>query len=121
MSEAATRILVAEDEFLIRLLMVETLEEAGFEVLEAADGEEACRLIEDPDHIDLIVTDLHMPRIDGIGVARHGREIRPTVPILFVSARSDLLAGLAAPVPHRLLSKPFTMDELKVIVRQLLM
>jgi CheY-like chemotaxis protein len=115
-----TRALVADDEPFVRMLMVETLEDAGYHVLEACDGVEALRLINDPDNIDLVVTDLNMPGCDGAEVAKRARERHPTVPVLFVSGRSDLIAASGAPAPYGSLPKPFTMTELERAVGSLL-
>jgi DNA-binding response OmpR family regulator len=90
---------VAEDEPLIRMDIVETLADDGFNVLEASEGSEALRLIDDPDHVVLVVTDVNMPGVDGIAVALHARERHPEVPILFVSARPDLLSLPRTPRP----------------------
>ena len=120
MADSPFRILVAEDELIIRWMMVETLQEAGYDVLEASDGTEACKLIEDPDHIAALVTDLHMPGADGITVAQCARDNKPDMPILFVSARSDLLATLPAPIPYSYLPKPFLMSDLALAVSKLI-
>ena len=114
------RVLVVEDEPLIRFLMVDTLQDAGFDVLEAPSGVEACRLIDNPDQVDLVVTDLNMPEADGIAVARKARARAPDVPVLFVSARSDLLKSLSAPRPYRYLAKPFSMAQFSAAVDELL-
>jgi two-component system cell cycle sensor histidine kinase/response regulator CckA len=114
------RVLVVEDELLIRMLMVDTLQEAGFDVLEAASGVEACRLIDNPNHVDLVVTDLNMPEADGVVVARRARAHIPDVRVLFVSARCDLLKSLSAPRPYSYLTKPFSMEQFSVAVDDLL-
>jgi DNA-binding response OmpR family regulator len=114
------RVLVVDDEPVIRLLLAETLEEEGFEVLEAPSGVEACMLMEDPDHVDLVVTDLNMPDADGVKVAVCARASNPTVPVLFISGRSDLLAGLPIPRPYSCLPKPFSMEEFSQAVAKLL-
>jgi DNA-binding response OmpR family regulator len=114
------RVLVVEDEPFIRILIVETLEGEGFEILEAASGTEACALIDNPDQIDLIVTDLNLPEANGVEVAKHARRQKPTVPVLYVTARSDLLDQLAAPRPYSYLPKPFTMRELTHAVDSLI-
>lgn len=114
------RILVVEDEVLIRMIIVETLEEDGFETLEAATGNEALRLIDDPDDVGLLVTDLHLPGPSGVAVAQHIRALHPSVPVLFISARPDLLKSLEAPIPYRSLTKPFTMEQLSIAVEELL-
>jgi CheY-like chemotaxis protein len=120
MTGSAVRALVAEDDPIIRMLMVETLEDAGHEVLEARDGVEAFRLMDDPDAVGLVVTDFHMPGFDGVAVARRARARHPAIPVLFVSARADILAGAGAPEPYTALKKPFTMAELTAAVAKLL-
>ena len=114
------RVLLVEDEPLIRMLMVDMLEDAGFDILEAESGVDACRLIDDPNHIDLVVTDLNMPEADGVAVAKRARAHTPDVPVLFVSARSDLLNSLSAPGPYSYLTKPFSMEQFSAAVNALL-
>jgi DNA-binding response OmpR family regulator len=115
------RVLVVEDESLIRTLMVEVLQDAGFTVDHAADSDEAVKLL-DADGYQLLVTDIHMPgRLDGIelGERTHGRE--PGLPIVFVTARPDVLARIKDKgIPGASLPKPFTMDTLVSVVRGLL-
>jgi len=114
------RVLLVEDEALIRMLMMETLEEAGYEMLEASSGTEARKLMVNPDHVDLVVTDLNMPEADGMAVANWAREQNPYVPVLFVSARSDLLASIKTTAPCTYLTKPFSMKQLAAAVGDLL-
>ena len=63
------KVLVAEDEPLIRMDIAKTLTDNGFHVLEASSGSEALRLIDDPDHVVLVVTDVNMAGADGVDVA----------------------------------------------------
>jgi CheY-like chemotaxis protein len=113
------RALVVDDEPIIRLLLVETLESDGFDVMVAPSGVEACKLIEDPDHFDVVVTDLNMPLADGVKVASCARAFNPKVPVLFISARADLLAGLPIPRPYNVLRKPFRMEQFSEAVERL--
>ena len=98
------------------------MEEAGYDVLEAVSGVEACRLIDDrnridlPNHIDLVVTDLNMPEANGVVVAKRARAHIPGVPVLFVSARCDLLKSMSAPRPYSYLAKPFGMKQFSEVV-----
>jgi CheY-like chemotaxis protein len=62
-------VLVAEDDPVIGMALVETLEDAGYDVLEAQHGRDAIALIDDPDHVEQIVTNLNMPGHDGVEVA----------------------------------------------------
>lgn len=118
MSDAGLRVLVADDDALVRMIMAETLRDAGFDVVEASGGAEACRLVEDPDHVALIVTDLNMPDFDGVAVANWARMHHPAVPILFVSGRPDLMQSVAD--PYHYLAKPFSMGQLAQAVGALL-
>jgi DNA-binding response OmpR family regulator len=113
------RVLIVDDEPVIRLFLVETLEQDGFEVLEASSGVEACQLMKDPDHVELVVTDLNMPGGDGVEVAKCARKFDADVPVLFISGRADLMAELPIPRPYSLLRKPFHMDQLSEAVTRL--
>jgi len=86
-----SRVLIADDDRLVREVLRDLLEEGGFAVLEAGDGDEACRIaaVEQP---DAIVLDLVMPSLDGLTACRRLRanpEFRHT-PILLLTARADL-------------------------------
>jgi len=116
----AMRVLVVEDEAVIRMLIAETLEEAGYDILVASSGVEAHRLMTQPGAVDLVVTDLNMPEADGLAVANWARERNPHVPVVFVSARSDLLAALPTGAPCTCLAKPFSMKQLASAVGDLL-
>jgi two-component system, response regulator PdtaR len=107
------RILVAEDETIIRLDLKELLERAGFEVCaEARDGEEAVALAasEQP---DLAVLDVKMPRLDGIEAARRILAERP-IPIVMLTAygQEDLVARAVEAGVFGYLVKPFREDDL---------
>ena len=102
------RILVAEDETIIRLDLRDLLERAGFEVCaEARDGEEAVELarVEKP---DLAVLDVKMPRLDGIEAARRMLEERP-IPIVMLTAfdQRELVERAAEAGVYGYLVKPF--------------
>lgn len=79
-------ILSVDDNALLRLTRRKILEAEGYIVLSAADGEEALSLF-DGAAIDLVVLDLYMPGIDGLGVAQKMKAQRPLVPIILVSGR----------------------------------
>ena len=119
MTRRGLRILVAEDEALIRMLIVDTLDEAGYDVLEASGGEQALKLLVSPDDVDILVTDLHMPGADGIAVATAARRHHPEIPVLFVTARGDLLENPGTPTPYDLLTKPFSLVALGAAVDEI--
>ncbi len=107
-----TRILVAEDESLIRLDIVETLTEAGYEVVaEAGDGEEAIDLA-NSNEIDLAVLDVKMPKLDGISVASKLQELSIPVVMLTSFSDSDLVAEASAAGAMAYVVKPFGANDL---------
>jgi response regulator NasT len=107
------RILVAEDETIIRLDLKETLERAGFEVCgEARDGEEAVELARE-EKPDLAVVDVKMPRLDGIEAARRILAERP-IPIVMLTAygHDELVARAVDAGVFAYLVKPFRESDL---------
>ena len=86
----APRILIADDEAVNRKILGWTLAEAGFRVLDAANGSEACALAEEH-RPDLILLDVLMPGEDGFAVCRRLRETAATrdIPVIFISGLSD--------------------------------
>ena len=77
-------ILVVDDEVIVRNIVQRILTKEGFAVLAAADGEEALELFQTfPDTIDLLLTDIDMPRLDGFHLAKRVRLQKPEVKILF--------------------------------------
>ena len=121
MTDTHNRVLVADDEPVVRMVMVDALNDVGLDILEAADGAEALKLMRSPDSVDVLVTDVNMPAPDGIAVAQEARSLHPNIPVLFVTARPDSLESPGTPVPHQTLRKPFSMAELVKKVRELLL
>jgi signal transduction histidine kinase len=118
---ASARVLVAEDDPLVRRFLVGALRGGGYDVREAPDGVEALRVIE-AGPVDLLVTDLVMPGMDGHQLSLRAREIRPGLSVLFVSGyapREDLRDRMAA-CGDAFLAKPFTAETLLPIVARLL-
>lgn len=118
--DSPKRILLAEDEYLVRLLVKDELEESGFVVLEAGHGLDAIAMLDAPDDVDLLVTNLRMPGADGIDVAVAARARHPGIPIVFISATPQHLTSPRTPTPHHLMSKPFDTANLVELVRTLL-
>lgn len=87
---AERRVLLVEDEPLLREMMAEVLSEAGFEVTATCTGDEAAILIADGQKVDVLLTDVSMPgQIDGLGLAALAREVHPRLPVVFVSGRLE--------------------------------
>jgi two-component system, response regulator PdtaR len=101
------RILVAEDESLIRMDVVQTLADAGYEVVgEASDGEEAIRLANELEP-DLIVMDVKMPKLDGISAAEKIAELKIPVVMLTAFSQADLVTRASAAGAMAYVVKPF--------------
>ena len=113
MSEiAARRVLVAEDEALIRMDIVETLRDSGYEVVgEAGDGQEAIEKAAEL-HPDLVVMDIKMPRLDGISAAKHFAELHIPVVLLTAFSQRELFEQAAQAGAMAYVVKPFNPNDL---------
>lgn len=118
MSADTSTILVVEDDAIVRMLIVDVLEELEFSVVEAADAEAALVLVQNTDQvIDLMMTDVGLPDMDGKQLATKARELRPALPILFASGYAeniDVSAGM------QVIAKPFSIDQLRDKVKSML-
>jgi DNA-binding response OmpR family regulator len=104
-----SRLLLVEDEFLIRLSLCEALGEYGFDVIPAKNGDEALAILQ-IEHVDLVITDVKMPgRVDGIQLAHRLRHEWPSVAVLVVSGHAQV-SDLPSKIP--LIRKPYDIDEL---------
>lgn len=113
------RVLLADDEAGILELTREVLEEAGFEVVAAADGQEAWEAFQAaPEVWDLALLDLVMPRLHGAELAFRIQALRPDLPILFMSGYSEATRPGLLAAPHRhFLAKPFRIQGLLDAIR----
>jgi response regulator NasT len=108
----ALRVVVVEDEGLIRMDVVATLQEAGYEVVgEGADGEEAIKLATELEP-DLVVMDIKMPKLDGISAAEKIAELKIPVVLLTAFSQSDLVARAAEAGAMAYVTKPFKPTDL---------
>jgi PAS domain S-box-containing protein len=106
-------ILVVEDEAVVRLLIVDVLTDLGYQTLEAADGPSALRILLSPQRIDLLVTDIGLPGLNGRQLADAALERRPSLKILFMTGYAENAASnsfLASGM--EIIAKPITMDAL---------
>ncbi len=119
--QTAGRILLAEDDESLRGFLERALVRAGYTVSSFANGQEAYeRLLEEP--FTLLLTDIVMPEMDGIELARRAGEIDPQLKIMFITgfAAVTLNADTPAPEGARVLSKPFHLRDLVAEVDRLL-
>ena len=115
------KILVVEDDKNLRKLIVTCLEKASYTVFETHNGEEALDLM-DKEYVDLIVTDIMMPEMDGYELIKSLREANYNTPILIITAKEDLedkrqVFNLGA---EDYMVKPINIDELILRVKSLL-
>jgi two-component system cell cycle response regulator CpdR len=115
------RILLAEDDDSMRGFLERALGKAGYEVMAFANGEEAYeRLQQEP--FTLLLTDIVMPRMDGIELARRAAELDPELKIMFITGFAAVILNneTTAPKDARVLSKPFHLKDLVREVERLL-
>ena len=117
------RILVVDDEPGLRRLACQTLERAGYATVEAEDGVDALRLLEQQaGHIALVVSDIRMPNLGGIELEQVCRERWPMLPVMLMSGEvtRDWVVRLIRTGAHQVLRKPFLGDTLLDAVRSIL-
>jgi DNA-binding response OmpR family regulator len=117
----AHRILTIEDDAAIRRGIVDALTFAGYEVIEAADGNEGCRAAVSRAY-DLLLLDMVLPGKSGLDILREVRNTRPTLPVIILSARGeehDRVTGLKLGADDYVV-KPFSVDELLARVEAVL-
>jgi two-component system response regulator AtoC len=116
------RILVVDDEPGIRSFLREALEDMGYTVVEAGDGQQAIDLL-DKEHFHLLLTDLKMPRLDGMNLVRKVRSELPDMEILVLTAHGTVDSAVEAMKlgAHDYLQKPLASpDELRLVVQRAL-
>jgi two-component system cell cycle sensor histidine kinase/response regulator CckA len=114
---------VVEDEDMVRKLMCSQLKECGYRVLEASNGEEALHAAQEyVDEINLMVSDIQMPFMDGHELAERIRSIKPEIRIVFVSGYNEESVKSDAEFlsPYPLLSKPYNASDLLRVVEDTL-
>jgi CheY-like chemotaxis protein len=113
-------ILIVEDELLIRMNAVEMIEQAGFEVVEAASADEAIAILEGRLDITVVFTDIQMPgSMDGLKLAAAVRDRWPPIKIMATSGQAKLGPG-DLPQGGRFLPKPYSSDEIMKTLRELI-
>jgi PAS domain S-box-containing protein len=121
--ESAVTVLVVDDEPAIRDVAHRVLTSAGYQVVTAAHGDEAVRLLEDPElTVDMVLTDVVMPGMTGAAFAAQAHVLRPGLPILFMSGYEEqdiAWAGGSGPLAQ-VISKPFSRPALLAKVTQML-
>ncbi len=123
MQESAGTVLVVDDERAIREVTHRVLTTAGYQVMTAGSGDEAVRLLGDPDlTVDMVLTDVVMPGMTGAAFADRAHALRPGMPILFMSGyEQEDFAGAGGTDPlMQIIGKPFSRLALLAKVSQML-
>ena len=122
-AEAGETVLVIDDEPLVRMLVVDILEELGYAALEAGDGPGGLKILRSNSRIDLLVTDVGLPNgMNGRQVADAARELRPGLKVLFVTgyAENAVLGQGNLERNMHVVTKPFVMEELGRKIRSII-
>ena len=109
-------VLVVDDEYLIRGVLTEILQDSGFSVVAAESGEEAVHILTRLPHIDAVFSDIKMPGMDGFALAKWVHEHRPDTPVILASGytgKTNMATDLCG---AQVLRKPYDFD---LIVEQL--
>jgi DNA-binding response OmpR family regulator len=110
------RVLIADDDATTRILLRAAMSQWGYEIVEAADGEEAWKILQQPDAPKLMIVDWLMPKLDGIDLCRRIKNELKQYPYIILltqlSGTTNIVKGLEAGA-NEFLSKPFNMAELQ--------
>ena len=112
------RILLVDDEDLVRSGTAEMLSDLGYSVLEASSGAEALRLLRSGEPVDLMITDYLMPGMNGVQLVEQARPLAPSMQILLITGYSTIAEGPGAAIPR--LAKPFRQSELSRVIADML-
>jgi CheY-like chemotaxis protein len=115
-------VLVVEDEPVVRGVILEMLGEQGFRTLEAVDGPSGLRILRTSARVDLLITDVGLPGMNGRQLADQARETRPDLKILFITGYAESVAiseGFLQP-GMEMITKPFDLDNLSRRIRAMI-
>ena len=121
-AEAGEVVLVVEDEIAVRDLVVDVLQELGYRAIEAADGPSGLKLLQSKIRIDLLVTDIGLPGLNGRQLADAARVSRPDLKVLFMTGYAEnatIANGFLEP-GMEMITKPFAIDALVTRVRDMI-
>ena len=121
-AQSGETVLVIEDEASVRGLVVDILDDLGYRSLEAPDGPAGLKILQSGARIDLLVTDVGLPGMNGRQVAEAAREHRPDLKVLFITGYAESAAmanGFLAP-GMEMVTKPFAIDALAARIRDMI-
>ncbi|KQN03192.1 MULTISPECIES: hybrid sensor histidine kinase/response regulator [Sphingomonas] len=121
-TDAGEIVLVVEDDSVVRALIVEVLGELGYQAVEAHDGPAGLERLRTMERVDLLVTDIGLPGLNGRQVADAGRALRPGLRVLFMTGYAEnaaLASGFLEP-GMSMITKPFAMEALATQIRTMI-
>ncbi|MBZ6077251.1 hybrid sensor histidine kinase/response regulator [Microvirga puerhi] len=115
-------VLVVEDDATVRSLIVDVLAELGYRALEACDGPSGLKCLQSDHHIDLLITDVGLPGINGRQLADAARGQRPALKILFMTGYAENVTLASGFLDHgmEMITKPFAVDNLAKRIRDMI-
>jgi two-component system cell cycle sensor histidine kinase/response regulator CckA len=114
-------VLLVEDETMVRAVAERALTRHGYTVLSAENGEAALEILEREEKIELMISDVVMPTMDGPTTVRAARKMHPDLPILFISGYAEEQLRKSIDIPNvSFLAKPFSVQQLAEVVRDVL-
>jgi PAS domain S-box-containing protein len=122
-AEAGETVLVVDDEPTVRMLVMETLEELGYDAIEANDGSAGLAVLQSDARVDLLVTDVGLPGLNGRQLADAARVNRPGLKVLFMTGYAHNAAigqGAALDPGMEIMTKPFALDDLAKKIRDMI-
>jgi two-component system cell cycle sensor histidine kinase/response regulator CckA len=115
-------ILLVEDEAMVRAVAERALTRQGYKVVTATNGEEGLEILESDEAIDLVISDVVMPTMDGPAMARAARELKPDLPIIFMSGYAEEQLRKSIDIDRiGFLPKPFSVQQICAAARDVLM
>jgi CheY-like chemotaxis protein len=112
---------VVEDEAMLLMIIAETLRDAGYEVIEAGNGEDAVRALKERPDIALLISDIKMPGMNGYEVVQEGLTLRPDLKVVLMTGYTqDPLPSSFVEAKVQVLYKPFNFDVLPELAKGIL-
>ena len=113
------QVLIVDDEPNLRKILAAQLSRDGYDVMTAEDGAEGLTLLRE-NHIDLVVTDLKMPKVDGMELLREARREAPDLPVILMTASTSAAEQVLSQSNVDYLPKPFELTQLLDLVARYL-
>ena len=122
LAQKGETVVIVEDDAAVRMLVVDVLEELGYRFIEAADSAAAVPILQSGQSVDLLITDVGLPGMNGRELAQLARKSRPALKVLFITGYADdSIERQWQPAPGmELLRKPFALDVLARRIREML-